>query len=176
MPVPAAPAAVRRRLGGYWKMELMNVALVPAFCFWLAAEAGSPASWLTAGCLVPTCGLLAVGGRYWRAKAKAAGGGSTALPAALRLARACRGPLLILTVAAAVAVAVDLLAVRLSAGTGDRVAAVVAAVLAVLEYVNYYHRQLQHFDNAADFRRLLRGEGFRVAHLRADLDRAARRG
>lgn len=171
-----APAAVRRRLDGYWKMELANVALVPTFCVWLAAEAGSPVSWLAAGCLVPTCGLLAVGGVYWRAKARAAGGDRSALPAALRLARACRVPLLILTAAAAGASAADLAGAPLSAGTGDAVAAAVAAVLAVSEYVNYYHRQLQHFDNAADFRRLMRGEGFRVAHLRADLDRPARRG
>lgn len=46
------------------------------------------------------------------------------------------------------------------------------AVLAGLEYVNYYHVQLQHFDNAADIKRLLSGRGFRPAHLA----RALRRG
>jgi hypothetical protein len=44
-------------------------------------------------------------------------------------------------------------------------AAVFFGLLAVLEYVNYYHVQLNHFDNAADFRRLLSGKGFRKPHL-----------
>jgi hypothetical protein len=38
-------------------------------------------------------------------------------------------------------------------------------VLAILEYINYYHYQLQHFDHAADFARLLSGRGFRRSHL-----------
>jgi hypothetical protein len=42
-------------------------------------------------------------------------------------------------------------------------------VLAVLEYVNYYHRQLQHFDNKADFRRMLAGKGFRQSWMARDL-------
>jgi hypothetical protein len=35
----------------------------------------------------------------------------------------------------------------------------------VLEYINYYVVQLQHFDHASDFKRLLSGRGFREAHL-----------
>jgi hypothetical protein len=31
--------------------------------------------------------------------------------------------------------------------------------------VNYYHFQLQHFDHADDFQRLLSGKGFRQSHL-----------
>jgi hypothetical protein len=41
----------------------------------------------------------------------------------------------------------------------------------MLEYVNYYHRQLQHFDHAADWKRLLAGRGFRVSQMAADLQR-----
>lgn len=59
----------------------------------------------------------------------------------------------------------------LSNGLADRIVASVAATLAALEYVNYYRRQLQHFDHAADFRRLKEGRGFRKSQLRSDLER-----
>jgi hypothetical protein len=52
----------------------------------------------------------------------------------------------------------------------DAIAAAVLATLAALEYVNYYHVQLQHFDNAADFKRLVSGKGFRRAHLARAID------
>ena len=50
------------------------------------------------------------------------------------------------------------------------------SLLALAEYVNYYHRQLQHFDNWPDFRRLMTGKGFRPAKMAVDLAawRAAR--
>ena len=54
----------------------------------------------------------------------------------------------------------------LSLSTG---AVLVVTILGVLEYVNYYHVQLQHFDNMADWRRLLAGRGFRPAHMARDL-------
>jgi hypothetical protein len=38
-------------------------------------------------------------------------------------------------------------------------------LMAIAEYVNYYHFQLQHFDNFPDFQRLLSGKGFRRSHL-----------
>jgi hypothetical protein len=50
----------------------------------------------------------------------------------------------------------------------NRVSLVVSlllALLAILEYVNYYRVQLQHFDHAADFKRLVTGRGFRRSHL-----------
>ena len=60
-------------------------------------------------------------------------------------------------------------------GLAERWVVTVAALLAVLEYVNYYHRQLQHFDNASDWRRLLAGRGFRPSQLSRDLVRAGLR-
>ena len=41
--------------------------------------------------------------------------------------------------------------------------------LAALEYVNYYKFQVQHFDNWADFKRLMTGRGFRKAHMARDI-------
>jgi len=49
------------------------------------------------------------------------------------------------------------------------VAATFAAVMAVLEYINYYHRQIQHFDHMSDFKRLIKGRGFRPAQMNQDL-------
>ena len=49
--------------------------------------------------------------------------------------------------------------------TPSAVVALCCALLAVLEYINYYVVQLQHFDNAADWRRLWTGGGFRKSHL-----------
>ena len=57
----------------------------------------------------------------------------------------------------------------LTIGTADRWAAAACATMAVLEYVNYYHRQIQHFDNKADFRRMLAGKGFRQSWMARDL-------
>ncbi len=41
--------------------------------------------------------------------------------------------------------------------------------LATLEYVNYFHVQLQNFDHAADIKRLTNGGGLRRAHMAKDL-------
>jgi hypothetical protein len=53
--------------------------------------------------------------------------------------------------------------------SGAVIAALACSALGSLEYVNYYRVQLQHFDNLADFKRLLGGRGFRKAHLARDL-------
>lgn len=43
--------------------------------------------------------------------------------------------------------------------------------LAIAEWINYYHRQLMHFDNPADFKRLISGRGLRQSHLSRELER-----
>lgn len=48
-------------------------------------------------------------------------------------------------------------------------ASIAFTTLAALEYINYYHRQLQHFDHFEDFRRLMAGHGFRKSHLARSL-------
>jgi Na+/H+-translocating membrane pyrophosphatase len=49
--------------------------------------------------------------------------------------------------------------------TASAIAAIVFGGLAVLEYVNYYIVQLQHFDHWPDFKRLISGRGFRKPYL-----------
>ncbi len=51
----------------------------------------------------------------------------------------------------------------------DKGVATFSTLMAVLEYVNYYHRQLQHFDHSEDFKRLLSGNGLRPSQMAKDL-------
>ncbi|MDQ3080564.1 MAG: hypothetical protein M3R03_11290 [Pseudomonadota bacterium] len=71
------------------------------------------------------------------------------------------------------AVAATLTALSLNGWTAGVIAAELLTLLAGLEYVNYYHRQLQHFDNLADLKRLFSGRGFKPSHMARSL--AARR-
>ncbi len=105
---------------------------------------------------------LVVGTLYWLAVAAQIKRNSRPMNAALKLASAAQGPMIIIVLAAAIGVAA-LVASR-GWSLSNSVAAIVT-LLAALEYVNYYHVQLQHFDNASDWRRLRNGQGFRRAHL-----------
>ncbi len=165
-----AKSPVSRRLAMYWRVELLNVVIVPALALFVSVAAEQPLGWLSVACLVPTMLLLGIGGFYWRGKAHQIARHAATLDRALHWAGRLRLTSLALSVLAVVLCVVDLLAVRLSVSPTDRGVAVCAAALAVLEYVNYYVVQLQHFDNWPDFVRLVRGRGFRTAHLRADLD------
>lgn len=44
------------------------------------------------------------------------------------------------------------------------------SILAVLEYINYYHIQLQNFDHGPTFRRFLKRRTFPRAYLAKDLE------
>jgi len=59
----------------------------------------------------------------------------------------------------------------LAVSTGERWVMAVSAVLAGLEYINYHHRQLQHFDHWPDFQRLITGRGFQPSQMARDLGR-----
>ena len=165
-----AKSHLSRRLAMYWRVELLNVVLVPGLALCVSAAVDQPLGWLSLACLVPTMLLLAIGGLYWRGKAHEIARHAASLDHALVWAGRLRPAALALVVLAAVLCAVDLLVARLSVSFTDRAVALGATALAVLEYVNYYSTQLQHFDHWADFSRLIRGRGFRTAHMRADLD------
>lgn len=119
---------------------------------------------------LPASALLYVGGRYWLGVAdRLDGHGPARWRSSLALADRAQRPLLAaaaaLTIATVAAWAADWFS------SGARIALTIATVSLVLEYVNYFHRQLQHFDHRPDFRRLMRGDGFRPAHLARDLAR-----
>ena len=162
---------LRDRLSGYWRLELANAVLLPAGMVFLVHTADSHIGWLSWCAFVPMCALLLVGGLYWRGKLKALGRRQAELVGALKLAGTLQGALLAASVGAFGAALASWAVPSLSVSLADRTIATVSATLAVLEYVNYYHRQLQHFDHGADFRRLVRGAGFRRSQMSVDLAR-----
>jgi hypothetical protein len=158
--------ALRRRLAGYWRMEAGNVLLVPAVPIVLAWRWNEPLGAASLVSLGAACLLLIVGACYWRARHLELLDGRATTPTVRWIARG--RPWWIGATAAAVLAAVASWA-GAAAGSLDRWVATVAAALAVAEYVNYFHVQLQHFDNIADLRRLLTGQGLRRAHLARDI-------
>lgn len=160
-------AALEKRLDSYWKLEGINIFLVPVCT---AIIASGKIGWLTGLTFIPVCLLLAIGTYYWWAKLQFLQRREALQPRVVRLAK-WDWPSLLLTIGAGLIAAAGWLRPDLSVGLADRIAATTMAVLAALEYVNYYHRQLQHFDHAADWRRLTQGKGFRKSQLRRDLER-----
>ncbi|MEL7498867.1 MAG: hypothetical protein AAFN77_14765 [Planctomycetota bacterium] len=80
-------------------------------------------------------------------------------------------PLLVAVIAILVLTASDFFISGISRNTIDRTVARLATLLSVLEYINYYHIQLQHFDHLPDLDRLLKGRGFRRSKMSNDLRR-----
>ena len=155
-----------RDLRGYGRIEAFNALLVPG----LSAYYGWPRD-VVGGIVLTVANLgviigLIVGALYWLAVAKRLGGNPLPMSRTLKIADRAQVPMITIVCAAALGVTA-LIALRgFSFSTG--VAAVIA-LLGALEYVNYYHIQLQHFDNLPDLRRLLAGRGFKSAHMARDL-------
>ena len=156
-----------KRLSGYWKMEAANALVVPAAMVFLSSGRIGVASLVA---MLPMVGLLIVGAAYWYAKLHQLAS-SRSPDALLRRIGALETPLLIATMLAVGAAVAAWTIEGVATGLPDRIVASIAAALAALEYVNYYHRQLQHFDHMADWKRLLSGKGFRKSQLRHDLER-----
>ena len=118
--------------------------------------------------MLATAIFLIVGALYWRGVDRRLKGlGQHALQKALAAADGLERPGLAATILAIVATIV----VIVSEGfTATSIAAALLTFLAVLEYVNYYRRQLQYFDNLADLRRLFTSGRLRRARLARDLE------
>jgi hypothetical protein len=168
--VTTSKERLSKRLTSYWKMEVGNALLMPAFLVFICHSLDQSVSWWLAIACVPMCALLVIGGLYWRAKLHQLEGQPGTLKALLPIISKWQMPLAVLS-AIALAVCALVWLTGLGASTGDRVAITVAAVLAALEYINYYHRQLQHFDHWADFKRLISGQGFAPAQMASDVAR-----
>ncbi|MEO7865604.1 MAG: hypothetical protein ABIR63_07065 [Sphingomicrobium sp.] len=155
-----------RDFRAYGRLEAFNAVLIPS----LATYFGWTHNFASGAVLVLAnlgvfIGLL-VGTLYWLALADRVNGNASPMDGALRIASASQRPMLVMIVAATIGL------IAMVAARGWSLSAIVSAIvtaLAGLEYVNYYHVQLQHFDNASDWRRLRDGRGFRQAHLARDL-------
>ena len=161
-------AAVGRRIRrtAYW--ELANIAWLGALVFGVI-DAPLTAANLTGYALAS--GLLVQGAAYWLATARRMDRGRRPDPdgRSLRVWR-------ILRVVDPPVLAVGLVVVVVGVAQQATVATVPGlclALLAVGEYVNYFHWQLM-YDNVPDLRRLFRTRRLRRAHLALDLRRAER--
>lgn len=166
-------AALKRRLASYWKLEAANVVLVPGIGVWAIYEFGDVVSWPVIIAMTATAALLVVGACAWRIELADISGELALPPKLLPWLSLAQTPTLLLTVGAIGGAGYEVW--RDGSLTPSAFAAVIYALLAVLEYVNYYVVQLQHFDHAADFKRLIGGRGFREAHLAKSLRRWRRR-
>lgn len=156
-----------RNLANYWRMEAANTLLVPG----VALALGFPRTAVEAVglglAIVAAAGFLVVGAAYWRAVDRRLRlGDQSATPSALALADRLEKPLLGVLLLATVAA---LAALATHGWSRAVIAAAALWLLAALEYVNYYHRQLQYFDNMADLKHLLVGRGLKPAHMARDL-------
>ncbi len=164
-----------QRLSGYWKMELTSAVLMPVAIVTTGLLLGAQPGLLTVLGVPANVVLLVVGGLYWRAKLHRILGRPETLRQLLPMLDRVQPLSQALSVLAVVSAALGWVVPTLSRGLGDRVMATIFAALAVAEYVNYYHRQLQHFDHRPDLHRLLSGRGFRRSQLAEDLTRWRRR-
>jgi len=145
-----------KRLRWYWQMEASNVLIVPGAAgvlVWAAGGAGSIALVLSIAAIATP---LVIGTLYWRAVLHRLEGAVAVFAYWIPRLAAAEAFAILLVGAAAFTCAADIV---LAGGrwTPELIAAVVLTALAALEYVNYFHVQLQHFDNRADFNRLLSG-------------------
>lgn len=153
---------LRRHLTKYWKMEAGNVLLMPA-AGWAMLWSGDVMPDAAAIAGMAACSLLLViGAAAWR-MALAGLDGNIALVEKLTVAcaRAQRPLLAVLGLATAMSAA----SVVDSGWRPNSFAAAGFTLLGWLEYVNYYHVQLQNFDSTIDLKRLQAGRGLRRAHL-----------
>ena len=158
--------ALRGRLGPYWKMEAANAVLVPAFVFWIAPPEDAVQLAVLGLSLAAACVLLVIGARYWFAVVERSKGNMAPTASLMKLLDPWERPIQFLVAAACVTSMGMLIA---NGSSWPNVAALICALLAVLEYVNYFQFQLQNFDHAPDWRRLRKGRRLRRAHLGRDL-------
>lgn len=154
-------------------MEAMNIALVPG----LALFFGFPHNRLELLALgvasVSTAAFLLVGTFYWRGvERRARLGDLAALDHALRFAGRIEFPALMLSVIAAL---VTCWGSWTNGWSASIFASAALVVLSALEYINYYHWQLQIFDHAADFRRMITTRRLKRAHMGRELARMRHR-
>jgi hypothetical protein len=166
-----ARAAARLRYLWWW--EAANVLLLPTLALLLLRSNRSELGLPSASGLALCSAELAIGSAYWHLKLRQLTAGTMEQPLpGLQWFRLARNVMAVLLALGAPAWLVP--AVR---GVGDVGVAIGAAAwtLALLEHVNYFHRQLMH-DTRADVRRLLSTRRLRRSFLALDLARADQRG
>jgi len=158
--------ALRRRLIPYWKMEAWSAVLIPAVVIWSAPPHTAAETAAAIFSLLAVSLQLVVGARYWFVVVERMHGSQSSVAPLMRILDRVQLPILLLVGISWIATVHALVIV----GWSDAVvAAFICSGLATLEYVNYFHVQLQNFDHAADIKRLMNGGGLRRAHMAKDL-------
>ena len=155
-----------RDFASYGNLEALNAVLVPALAIFYGWPTDRGGAMLLAVANVALIIGLVVGAFYWWGVAARLKRRPAPMARALRLANIAQRPMLVVTLAA---MALCGWQVAAKGMTWTNIVAIVVTTLAALEYVNYYHVQLQHFDNLVDFKKMLRGAGFKRAHMARDL-------
>lgn len=158
---------MKRNFAAYAQMEAANVVLVPGLALWL----GWPRTMFEVIAMfvsvIAVAGLLVVGAVFWRAiDRRLKLRDRQTFASAMAIADVAQRPMAIAVFGSGIAVVVAFVA---EGATRSVIAAATLSLLAALEFVNYYHRQLQIFDNPADFKRLLATWQFKRAHLAREL-------
>jgi hypothetical protein len=158
-----------RRLATYWKIEAINVVLIPAIALYFVLRSGGRISAAFVLSALACSFLLVIGTIVLRMMHRRACGETDDARSPIPLLIRLRWPAVALCTAAAVAMGIECVTQgpRLAS---ELVAPAVLLLLAVLEYVNYYHVQLQHFNHAPDWQRLISGRGFRRSHLAREIE------
>ncbi len=159
-----------RRLTTYWKIEAANALLIPTLAAYLVLKSGGRISTALVLSGLACSFLLVIGTIVLRMMLLKARGETNAIADRIPLLVRMRWPAIALCVAAAIANGAEWLG-RGAELSAQCLAPAVLLLLAVLEYINYYHLQLQHFDHAPDWQRLVSGRGFRRSHLAREIDR-----
>jgi hypothetical protein len=162
------------RLSGYWKMEAANTVWLAILTWVCLSAAGDAVSPCVVAAFLACTGLLLLGAATWRMELAQLSGQRALASRLLRVLGPSRPFAFVLALLGVVAG----IAERMGEGafTPSAIAATVLGAVSVVEYVNYYVVQLQHFDNAADFRRLMTGQGFKTPHLRRAVEKWRRLG
>ncbi len=159
----ATRAALKQRLSSYWQLEAFNALLLPVTGIIILSVADEKPDLASIASMVATVVMLLIGAAYWHAKLGLLLGMTKYHERTVRLLRHAKLPSGLLIIGS-VALSTQSY-VNPATPLVSKAATVIFTIIAILEFINYYFVQLQHFDNLADFKRLISGKGFRRSHL-----------
>jgi hypothetical protein len=154
---------ISRRLRSYWILEAGCAIALPLMGFVLVEQAGDRVGVATAIAMFAASGLLVIGALCWRMALASATGDRRLADRLMALLKPSRTPARMMALIGGCAAIVE--AATEGGFTPSAIAALTFGGLAILEYVNYFEVQLQHFDHLPDFKRLMAGKGFRKPYL-----------
>ena len=151
-------------------MEAANTVAIPFFVVWAVGKSGQTISFPLIIAMAAACFMLLIGTFALRIHLETAKGLRSFAQRWVPWLSKAQWPALIMVVTAVAGTGFQLWVDGHRSGV--TIATVACSLLAMLEYINYYHRQLQNFDHMPDLKRFMGGGGFRQSHLAKVLRRA----